>query len=447
MAVKILHKRSAVQFKNATGAQLEFGELGLNYNESGPYLQCKDANGEVIVLGGIYFSSPSGEAPLNPLAGRLWLRDDTLFIYDGENWIGIAGGSGGGGGGVTIIGGDGIVVTEVGSTVTIDADLDQNGLRFLNSKIALNIGDGLKFDNTKLVADWSDLPAGDDLIWDGNKWEVDWSEFPGGPTIDWDGTNWDVDWSELPTDNTIDWNGNEWGVDWSELPTDNTIDWDGNEWGVDWDEIPWNEIPWNEIPWDDFPGGKFLEYDNGDDVWNVTSIVSQDNAPDYEEDKLWYETDTGNLYVGYDDYWIRVNTPGKDGDPVVISQDTPPPFQEDAIWFDTSTGEAYFGYKDPSGSEYWVSLVKPGKDGDPVVISQDNAPPYQEDAIWFKTDTAQTFFGYDDYWVEIIGKSGINTMVVSEDPPTSPLDGQTWHSTANGKAYVYWEHQGVWVST
>ena len=62
MSVKILHKRSAVEFKNATGAQLEFGELALNYNESGPYLQCKDTAGEIINLGGVYLSEVGADA-------------------------------------------------------------------------------------------------------------------------------------------------------------------------------------------------------------------------------------------------------------------------------------------------------------------------------------------------------------------------------------------------
>ena len=113
---------------------------------------------------------------------------------------------------------------------------------------------------------------------------------------------------------------------------------------------------------------------------------------------------------------------GKDGDPVVISQDTAPPFQEDAIWFNTSSGEAFFGYKNPSGDEYWVSLSKPGPpgtpgtngsdgapgaDGDPVIISQDATPAVQEDPIWFNTSNGEAFFGYvdpsnDKYWVSLL---------------------------------------------
>ena len=140
MAVKILHKRSAVQFKSATSAQLELGELGLNYHESGPYLQCKDAAGEVVQLGGVYVGSG---APGNTLKGAWWLRDtdDTLFLYDGTSWVEIAGGSGGGGGSVNIIGADGIEVATSGTTYTVSVDLASpaNGLAFAGGKLRAEI--------------------------------------------------------------------------------------------------------------------------------------------------------------------------------------------------------------------------------------------------------------------------------------------------------------------
>ena len=97
MTVKIIHKNSRVEFKNATADQLEYGELALNYNESGPYLQCKGSDEEIVQLGGVYISA---SAPLNPIPGKWWLNGDTLNVYDGSQWVSIAGdGSGGGGGG------------------------------------------------------------------------------------------------------------------------------------------------------------------------------------------------------------------------------------------------------------------------------------------------------------------------------------------------------------
>ena len=151
MTVQILHKRSAVEFKNANGGQLEFGEIALNYHESGPFLQCKDSAGEIINLGGVFLTEDAGDAPGDPLPGRMWLRGETLFIWDGDNWIGIAGtggGGGGGGGGLTsIIGGDGINEVTTGGTVTLTADIDTTqGMAFVSGNIAVNLGTGLQFD-------------------------------------------------------------------------------------------------------------------------------------------------------------------------------------------------------------------------------------------------------------------------------------------------------------
>ena len=95
MTVKIIHKNSRVEFKNSTADQLEYGELALNYNESGPYLQCKGSDDEVVQLGGVFISAT---APGNPLPGKWWLNGTTLNVYDGTQWIAIAGGGGGGGG-------------------------------------------------------------------------------------------------------------------------------------------------------------------------------------------------------------------------------------------------------------------------------------------------------------------------------------------------------------
>ena len=96
MTVKIIHKNSSVEFKNATSDQLEYGELALNYNESGPYLQCKGSDDEIVQLGGVFIGDT---APGNPIPGKWWLYGTTLNVFDGTEWVAIAGaddcGSGG----------------------------------------------------------------------------------------------------------------------------------------------------------------------------------------------------------------------------------------------------------------------------------------------------------------------------------------------------------------
>lgn len=88
MAARLTLKNSSVQFRNATGEQIGFGEICLNYHESGPYLQCKASNGEIVQIGGVYVSSI---APLNPIKGKQWLNttNNTLYIYSGSAWVGV----------------------------------------------------------------------------------------------------------------------------------------------------------------------------------------------------------------------------------------------------------------------------------------------------------------------------------------------------------------------
>ena len=433
--MRIILKHSSVEDQRPTVEQAgQAGELLLNTNTAGTFLSCKDSAGKIHQVGGIKIST---SAPANPVKGTVWLDialgvdRGLLKVYDGSQWV-----TGGG---------------------TFDACVDGGLIQDPGTgcwSVSLSIDDLTDVDTSTTAP-----LEGEILVWDGSNWvpesladvQLDWSDLPacvdGGLEYDTVNDCWSVDWSKLSTGDTLDWDGDKWDVDWSDsFPLTDSLDWDGTneQWGVDWEQ---------------FPGGKFLDYNNSTEAWDVTSIVSQDTAPDYEEDKLWYETDTGNLYVGYDDYWVRVNTPGqdgapgKDGDPVIISQDTPPPVEEDYIWFNTATGEAFFGYVDPSGDAYWVALSKPGadgapgKDGDPVVISQDSAPLFQEDAIWFNTATGEAFFGYkdpsgDEYWVALSkpgadgapGRDGI-PVIISQDTAPDVVEDAIWFNTSTGEAF------------
>lgn len=137
MAVKLTLKNSKVQFKNATGAQLGEGELGLNYHESGPYLQAKGSDGTIHALGGVYVADA---APSNPLSGRWWYDNttDRLSLYDGTEWHNI---STSGGGGVVVEPGDGIAVVTVDgiATVAVDLSTTPNGLSFVNGKLQADV--------------------------------------------------------------------------------------------------------------------------------------------------------------------------------------------------------------------------------------------------------------------------------------------------------------------
>jgi hypothetical protein len=155
MAVQLILKNSTVEDRRPTGAQLANGELSLNYNEAGPFLCCKDTAGNIQQLGGIKFNP---DVPADAVIGTWWYNTatETLYVWDGTIWREIAGGGGGGGSGITqILGDDGIDVTVIGSTVTLNVDINRNkGLDFEADQLVINPGANISFDaDGKLQAD------------------------------------------------------------------------------------------------------------------------------------------------------------------------------------------------------------------------------------------------------------------------------------------------------
>lgn len=67
-------------------------------------------------------------------------------------------------------------------------------------------------------------------------------------------------------------------------------------------------------------------------------------------------------------------------DPPVISQDSAPAFKEDYIWFNSSDGKAYVGYKDEDDDEYWVNISKEGNNQqsfDYIALKAPNGTEYR----------------------------------------------------------------------
>ena len=118
MAARLTLKNSNVQFRNATAEQLGEGEIALNYHESGPFLQCKASNGEIVQIGGVYVSAT---APLNPIKGKQWLNssNDRLYIYSGTAWVGTQ---------IVNVSGD---LPEPSAMTTAELNLDQPSTRLL----------------------------------------------------------------------------------------------------------------------------------------------------------------------------------------------------------------------------------------------------------------------------------------------------------------------------
>ncbi len=103
--MKLQLKRSNViesgSAKTPTSAQLEYGELAINYNQEDPAIFLKDSNNNVIRISGIGNIADDGQVelpasttpPSNPLSGNLWFNSDEgrLYIYytdsDTSQWV------------------------------------------------------------------------------------------------------------------------------------------------------------------------------------------------------------------------------------------------------------------------------------------------------------------------------------------------------------------------
>lgn len=89
MALEILHKKSAVSQKLPLPSDLEPGEIALNYHADGPFITCKDTDGNIRKLNHIWVSA---SAPSNPTVGDAWYDISTdpgiLYLYkdDVDAW-------------------------------------------------------------------------------------------------------------------------------------------------------------------------------------------------------------------------------------------------------------------------------------------------------------------------------------------------------------------------
>jgi len=98
-------------------------------------------------------------------------------------------------------------------------------------------------------------------------------------------------------------------------------------------------------------------------AWEIASgggasVTTSDGAPaDPEDGDLWYETDTGSMFVYYDDgasqQWVEVGTAGVIA---MTTQSTAPSSPSNGdLWFDTDTAKTYLYYDDGS-SQQWVEV-------------------------------------------------------------------------------------------
>ena len=96
MTLKVQHKRSAVSGKVPLPADLDFGEIAVNYHASGPAIYVKDTAGAIrnigSLTGALVFKgskAPGDAAPGTPASGDIWVMSAAGTMA--ASWIGVAG--------------------------------------------------------------------------------------------------------------------------------------------------------------------------------------------------------------------------------------------------------------------------------------------------------------------------------------------------------------------
>jgi hypothetical protein len=93
MTIKLQHLRSSVLGKLPLAANIDVGQIAVNFNAGDPFLSIKDSAGNVQRLGG---ATVSGTAPATPTDGQLWvdisLDPPEFKMWDATNtaWISVA---------------------------------------------------------------------------------------------------------------------------------------------------------------------------------------------------------------------------------------------------------------------------------------------------------------------------------------------------------------------
>ena len=84
---------------------------------------------------------------------------------------------------------------------------------------------------------------------------------------------------------------------------------------------------------------------------NVTKFSSQDAAPSSPiAGDIWYETDTGKLFMRYDSYWVEIGH-SSDGQSFQAQDAAPSSPAANDIWYESDTGKTFIYY-----DSYWVEI-------------------------------------------------------------------------------------------
>jgi uncharacterized protein YuzE len=160
-----------------------------------------------------------------------------------------------------------------------------------------------------------------------------------------------------------------------------------------------------------------------------SSVTTSDDQPSNPNDgDLWYETDSGSLYVyvveSGNGNWIETGGGGGTSASVITQDDQPVSASDGNLWFDTDQGGLYV-YVEENGVGNWIETGTSGSG--PAIFTQDDSPSTPSNGdLWWDTDAGSLYIyvvesGYGN-WVETAGSGqaggGGITSVSADSSPT-----------------------------
>jgi hypothetical protein len=186
-------------------------------------------------------------------------------------------------------------------------------------------------------------------------------------------------------------------------------------------------------------------------------ITVSPNPPTSPNDNdLWLDSETGILYVYYNDgdssQWISVSN-GSGGSNITVSPNPPSSPSDNDLWVDSETGILYVYYNDGDSSQ-WISISggSGGSGGSNVTVSPNPPSSPSDNDLWVDSETGILYVYYNDgdssQWISISGGSAGSNIAVSPNPPSSPSDNDLWVDSETGILYVYYNDgdSSQWIS-
>ena len=174
-----------------------------------------------------------------------------------------------------------------------------------------------------------------------------------------------------------------------------------------------------------------------------------------EPGDLWFDTNTGELHVFYNDgdssQWVNTSTAGGGiwtegvARPPQMGGNPPVNSRPGDFWLDARTGILYIFYAD-GDSEQWIACSTGSSGGGsvngniPIGATPPQNPIYGD--TWIDPDTLALYVyfndGGSDQWAQVATTTaGSGGPAFTENPPADPRTGDTWIRPSNLKQYVY----------